>query len=687
MNRLNFRIRLTGLTILFLLMAGCSTRETDKSDVPNVSGPGITRVQEKLVEKHGEKYRERISKGTAQLAGNWRKSDGTAGDFEKFCLDNFLDDSLLAPNFQRIQKNLTIQGGYLAKIRFSITEPERFTDGVSEKVDPFFESCLPQVDFYAGKLAQFVQLNFPRYNLDEKRVNAGTRTRSDWAMIRLGDYFSDRQSSDFKAEAVDEVKEFEKNIGKYFFRMDHICAPDGSFPFPHGLTLHSHFGLRDNLKEEYTRPGGLVRQEITGKIVAHITQGTVPDAFILDTSTFWNPWTDELFKLDGGQKVKMDYSVEGNKRYAGLLAEFRNKSSRDQIYPSGSTVIKRTFENANFKPEEVETMIRTFLADPVIASVGQLIARRLGRPLQPFDIWYSGFQSQSAYPANFLDSVTRSRYPNPLALEKDLPAILVRMGFAEPEANYVGTHARVRPIESGGYSDQPVMRGDTALMTTVFNSQGLDYKGYRIAMHELGHVVCGVYTTHEVDHFLLADVPTGGITEGLAELLAYKNMEGLGLSQGSAEQQRELLALAALWYMVDLGGQSLTDIETWKWMYAHPEASADELREAVLTISGGIWNQYYSPVFGGIRDQNILSIYNHFITGSLYLFNYFIGNVVMFQLYDAFMPYNLANGLKNACREGSTLPELWMEHAAGQGITLNPLLKAARDAVAKQEVR
>ena len=255
------------------------------------------------------------------------------------------------------------------------------------------------------------------------------------------------------------------------------------------------------------------------------------------------------------------------------------------------------------------------------------------------------------------------------------------MGFPESEANYVGTHAKVRPILSGGYSDQPSMRGDTALMTTVFNPDGLDYKAFRIAMHELGHVVCGVYCTKDIDNSILANVPTSGITEGFAEMLAYKNIEGLGLTQGGNISQKDLLALASLWYLVDLGGQSLTDIETWKWMYAHPLATAAELQSAVLKISGDIWNQYYSPVFGGIKDQHILSIYNHFITGSLYLYNYFLGNVIMFQLYDKFMPYNLANGLKTACKEGNTLPDLWMQHAVGQGVSLEPLLRTAKEAV------
>ena len=576
-----------------------------------------------------------------------------------------------------------MQNGYLSKLRFRFNESENFTDVKEEKVDTYFRKSIPGVDPYKEKLAQFIQLNFPFYTLDEKRKNGKNWDREKWAMVRLGDLYAERQDPDFKPDAVDEVKAFEKYIGKYFFRMDHISLSDGTYPFDKPLTLHSHFGLRDNLKEEYTRPGGLPRQEITGKLIEHITAGTVPVDFIQDSTTRWNPWTNQLFRVFNGKLKEVEIKTEGTKRYAGLLAEFKKKSSFDRFYPDGSTYQKRTFDNANLTSEEVETLIRNFLSDPVIASVGKLISRRLGRALQPFDIWYSGFQAQSAFPACMLDSITRLKYPDPVALQKDLPFILMRMGFRESEADYIGKHAIVRPIAAGGYSDQPPMRGDTALMTTVFNPHGLDFKAFRIAMHELGHVVCGVYTTKYIDHFNLGDVPTSGITEGIAELLAFKNTEGLELKQRSFEEQKEMLSLAALWYLVDIGGQSLTEIETWKWMYLHPKATASELQTAVMNISGEIWNKYYASIFGGIKDQHILSVYNHFITGSLYLFNYFVGDVVMFQLYHAYMPGNLGDGLKNACLEGQTLPELWMLHAVGKKISLKPLMETAQEAINK----
>ena len=667
--------------LAILVITGCANNGSEKSNKSFINDESIRMVQDQITKKPGQQSSELIIKGTAQLAKNWRSSDGSNKDYVQFCLSNFLVPSDLKPNFQRILKNQEKQNGYLAKICYSINESESFTDVKEEKVDLFFRKSIPEANIYKEKLAFFIQLNFPFYTLDEKRKNGKNWDREKWAMVRLGDLYAERQDSDFKPDAVDEVKAFEKYIGKYFFRMDHISLPDGTYPFGKPLTLHSHFGLRDNLKEEYTRPGGLPRQEITGKLIEHINVGTVPVDFIEDSTTRWNPWTNQLFKVDSGRLKEVEIKTEGTKRYAGLLAEFKKKSSVDRFYPNGSTYSKRTFDNANLTSGEVETLIRNFLSDPVIASVGKHISRRLGRPLQPFDIWYSGFQAQSAFPASMLDSITRLKYPDPGALQKDLPFILMRMGFREPEAEYIGNHAIVRPIAAGGYSDQPPMRGDTAIMTTVFNRHGLDFKAFRIAMHELGHVVCGVYTTKYIDHFILADVPTSGITEGIAELLAYKNTEGLGLVQQSFEKQKEMLSLAALWYLVDIGGQSLTEIETWKWMYLHPKATAAELQTAVMNISGEIWNKYYASIFGGIKDQHILSVYNHFITGSLYLFNYFIGDVVMFQLYNAYMPGNLGDGLKNACLEGQTLPELWMLHAVGDKISLKPLMETAQKAI------
>ena len=664
-----------------LVFARCNHETISRISRSPIQESTISAIQDELIAKHPASEKVRIIKGVKQLAGNWRSSDGSEKDYRLFCLENFLNDSIRSANFIRICSDLITIRGYMDKIRFRISESDKFTDVKEVFVDSFFRESLPSFDPYKGKLALFIQLNFPFYTLEEKRESGSRWSREQWAMVRLGDDYDYRKDPDFKGEASDEVDNFIDYMDRYFFRMDHICMPDGSYPFQKVTYLHSHRGIRDNIKEEYTRPGGLARQELSMKVVEHVVMGTVPLEFIKDTTTRWNPWKNELSRLEADSSVKMSYTNEGTVRYAGLRSVFLHESSQDRFYEAGSTFIKRNFERQNFRVEEVEKLLMDFLSDPTIASVGKIIENRLERPLQPFDLWYSGFQEQSTFPSDELDSITRKRYPDPISLQKSLPDILVKMGFPDSEAAYIGSHISVRPVISGGYSDQPTLRGDTALMTTMFNPDGLDYKSYRVAMHELGHSVCGVFSTRDVDNFILTGVPTNGIDEGMAELMAYRNIRGLGLKTGDAIEQKNSLAIATLWYLFEMGGQALTDIEVWKWMYSNPGFTASELQEAVITIAGKIWNDYFSNVFNGIKDQHILAIYNHFIGGQLYLYNYFIGNVTMFQFYNAFEGKNMSAGLMKACSEGNTLPDLWMEHAVGEKISTAAVIKSSGEAV------
>jgi hypothetical protein len=70
--------------------------------------------------------------------------------------------------------------------------------------------------------------------------------------------------------------------------------------------------------------------------------------------------------------------------------------------------------------------------------------------------------------------------------------------------------------------------------------------------------------------------------------------------------------LDKIWSMYEICGVSMLDISVWKWMYAHPNATAGELQEAVIRLSKEIWNKYYAPVFG-VKDETVLAIYSHMI--------------------------------------------------------------------------
>lgn len=641
----------------------------------------LSEVQAFLVKKHGETEQERILKGTAQLARNWRESDGSEKDFADFCKRNFLSGKEWSDNFIRIDRRLTLSEGFQQKMDYYFREAGTYTDAPVLASDAFLYDMIPSADPYRAGFAQFVQLNYPYYTAAEKEKYAEVWSREKWATVVLGDYYVYREGGT-DSPYREEAGRFKAYMEHYFLRMDHISTADGRFLFPAGQLLHSHRGLRDDIKEEYSRKEGFERQKVEDKVIEHILCGTVPVLFLQDTATRWNPFTGKLYVTENGRKKeRRKYKIEGIKRYEGFRAVVKDRMAGDAVYGKASTVISRTFENSSVHLEEIESFIREFLSDPVLPEIGRLVEKKLGRKLLPFDIWYSGFQEQSVYPASYLDSLTSSRYPSPETLKQDLPAILERMGFPAEEAAFVGTRITVRPVVSGGYSNQPPLPGDTALMTTMFGPEGLDYKSYRVAMHELGHCVCGVYCTNGMDYFRLAGVPSNGITEGYAEMFAYKNLEGLGLTPFTPEEKQHLLSLAVVWYLLEMGGQALTEIEVWKWMYAHPEAEPAEIREAVLSVSREVWNTYFSKIFGGVRDRHILSIYNHFITGDLYLYNYFLSNVIMYQLYDVYRGDGLAAGLRKISREGRTDTRRWMKNAVGSGLSLKALLRDAKSAI------
>lgn len=673
MKKLN---HLLGLISLLIISGLCYGQPKN-----TVSSEEISKIKSELKSRHGSETAVRIEKGVSQLAQIWDLSDGNTDRFREFCINNFLSDTELEENLPRIAENLILTGGSLSVIRSKMNEPFAFTDVKELHADRFFRKAVPSYNPYTSELAYFLKLNFPEWSLVEKRQMSAGWNRNQWIMSAVGSYYPGREVVR-NATISTKQTEFRRYIDNYFFDMHRIMDEKGKYPFREFTSLHCHRGLRDNIKEEYTKYGGFERQKLTGDVLDKVFTGEVPVAFLTDTNTRWNPSKNELFKVEGKKLKKISgYACEDNKRYEGLKNLFLIEQAVDSAYGNGSTYITRTFENANLTVDETEKIIVDFLESPLTADVSRLVEKRLERKLHPFDVWYSGFQEQSFYSAGFLDSLTRARYPDPGSLEDNIKDILIKMGFPEEEAFTIGASVDVHSVVSGGYSDQPPVQGGKALLTTMFGERGLDYKGYRVAMHELGHVVCGVYSTLNADNFLLAGVPTGGITEGFAEVLAYKNIEGLGLFPYSDQEKKHLLALATYWYLYEMGGNALTEIRTWKWMYENPHATVSELKNAILGISGGIWNSYFSEYFGGTRDCHILSVYNHFISGDLYLFNYFIGGIVSYQLADAFERDELASRLKESCLEGVTLPELWMQKAVGSGFSLTPLFNGVSSAV------
>jgi oligoendopeptidase F len=208
----------------------------------------------------------------------------------------------------------------------------------------------------------------------------------------------------------------------------------------------------------------------------------------------------------------------------------------------------------------------------------------------------------------------------------------------------------------------------------------MDYKGFNIAVHEMGHNVEQTISLREVDHTLLNGVPNTAFTEALAFVFQARDLELLGLAAPSAES-RALQTLDDFWGAAEIAAVALVDMGVWHWMYEHPGATPAELREATMAIARDVWNAYYAPIIGK-RDRVLLGIYSHMVARNLYLPDYPIGSLIAVQLEEQMAKTgDLGAEFTRMAVFGRVVPDLWMENATGSAVGPDALLAATARAL------
>lgn len=224
------------------------------------------------------------------------------------------------------------------------------------------------------------------------------------------------------------------------------------------------------------------------------------------------------------------------------------------------------------------------------------------------------------------------------------------------------------------------MRTEKSHLRTRVGPDGMDYKGFNIAVHEMGHNVEQVLTLNDMDHWFLRGVPNTAFTEALAFVFQARDLELLGL----AAEDDKTIALRTLddyWGACEIAAVALVDMTVWHWMYDHPEATPAQLKEATINIAKDIWNKYYATVIGE-RDVELLGVYSHMIHSFLYLPDYPIGHLIAFQVEEQMRKTGeVGPEFERIVASGSITPDLWMKNAAGTPVGADALLEATRRAL------
>jgi len=700
-------IVLPALLLMAGLLAGGETTVSNETTAPPQTAQSAIpaelkdRLKRELAAKYGEAQRARIERGIEQAAGLWRADDGSPEAFAAFARDNFIaDPAALSENFQHFQYAFEQLGGYLNEMGRELRHWTDLDVGPLLPIDRIFAAYDPGAhlieDLFSNKAGFIVLLNFPVTTLEERLKEGGKWSRRQWAEARLAQQFSKRVPAEVNQKISTASAEGESYIAEYNIWMHHLVDSQGQRLFPSGLRLISHWNLRDELKADYNDPKALAKQHMIAKVMERIVTQRIPKAVINNPRVDWEPFAntvrpapkEEIETVGQASLPAKDEQAgmpvpqpEPDTRYAHLLATFQAVRLADPFSPSMPTHIARRFEEGRELPEaRVEQLFKDVLGSPLAGRVAALIEQRLGRKLEPFDIWYNGFQPRGRYQEAELDAMVAKKYPNVAAYQADIPRLLTGLGFTPERAKYLAARIVVDPSRGAGHAMPALRRGDKPHLRTRFEKGGMNYKGYNIAVHEMGHNVEQVFSLYNVDHTLLAGVPNTAFTEALAFVFQARDLELLGLAKPDAESER-LRVLNDFWMTYEICGPALVDMAVWHWMYDHPQATAAQLREATVAISKDIWNRYYAPVFGR-RDVVLPGVYSHMVNLMMYLPDYPLGHLIAFQIEEQIKKgKSLGEEFERMTSYGSVAPDLWMEHATGRPVSAQPLLRATEAAL------
>ena len=226
------------------------------------------------------------------------------------------------------------------------------------------------------------------------------------------------------------------------------------------------------------------------------------------------------------------------------------------------------------------------------------------------------------------------------------------------------------------------MRSAKAHLRTRVEKGGMNYKGFNIAVHEMGHNVEQTFSLNDIDFTLLQGVPNTAFTEALAFVFQGHDLELLGLSKPDANSLA-LKTLNDFWGTYEIAGVGLVDMTVWHWMYDHPNATPAELKDATVQIAKDVWNKYYATVFGK-KDVVLLGVYSHMIDSFLYLPDYPIGHLIAFQIEEQMEKAgNIGAEFERMATVGSVTPDLWMKKATGAPVGPDALLAATKKALSQ----
>ena len=612
--------------LLVCLFSGFLTKaaipeKTIQATITNIQAKGVTNTTA-------------IETGVRQVAHLWQPQDGADSEFQEFCVKNYITDPEQKQQvFQKVSHYFEALWGHFNEITLQLQLNLHQDNGPLHDIDPMFGAYSPGShlinDFYNNKIGFIIALNFPEVPLQEKEKLGNDRMA--WAYARLGDVFTQRVPAELIQAGVKAESDADVYISSYNIYMGHVLNAKGQKLFPEDKILLTHWNLRDEIKANYNKgKEGLDKQRTVYEVMKRIISQEIPVQVINSGAYDWNPYSNTLTQ----NEQTATGTPEATERYQRMLNNFHAMKAIDP-YADKNFIARKFSGEMEVSVEDVKALFTQFLTSPELKEVGKIISKRLGRKLEAYDIWYDGFKPRSNLDETKLDSQIQKLYPNAEAFKAGLPSLLTHLGFTPERANEICDKIAVDAARGSGHAWGAAMKGQQSHLRT----------------------------------------------EALAFVFQKRDLQLLGIENNDPEKDK-MDILDKFWSLYEIMGVSMLDISIWEWLYANPNATAEQLKEATINLSKEIWNKYYAPVFGK-KDETVLAIYSHMISYPLYLSAYAFGQIIEFQLEDYLNGKNFAQEVDRIYRLGRLTPNEWMIQATGNDLSVEPMLHALQKVIKK----
>lgn len=630
-----------------------------------------------LIARHGSEHRSRIERGVEQVARRWQSGDGDPAAFTAFCEKHFVADAAEVRRLLgRFETALEQVGGHLHEMRRNLRRWSDLRGDEFPGVDDLLAKFDPAPDLsdqlYRQQLAFVALLNLSRPELPDMLERGAAWSSEQWAEARV--------AQSFGARIPAELNDLSRRIGhaanvfvqEFHVPVGQMIDASGRTWFEPGRKLIAHWLVREQIKAGYGREHGVELQRALAWVMARHIDGSIPRSVMDGSSSApWDPQRNTL----GGAAVSSEDRF-GSERYRQWLAHRGLAERFDAFHPEHPTAMARKFDLQREIPEtEVERLLIEVLEAPVRRDLAKLLERRIGRPLEAFDIYFEDLVvgGETAQ----LDDAVRSRFADEKAFERLLPQTLRGLGFPGEDADFLGSRVRVEIAKGAGHAIRPALAEYGAWLRTSRLERELGWDGFDTAMHELGHNLEQLISTYFAPRASLRGVPNTACTEAFAFLYQSLGRRVLDL-EDPAESHRQFAidTLQTMLATCQIAGPSLLELHAWRWLYAHPGATPEALRDEVIAIADRLWTRFYARDFGP-DPYHLLAAYQHMVGHPLYLADYTLGHIMSHQIRSHMRGKDLAAETKRICSIGRVTPDLWMRTAVGSPVSAAALIRDA----------